>query len=158
MRIITFFGFAVGLGFLAACNGHTSQNIDQQAATPSSVTPSAPTGPQCYAYTAGKDTVRLTLQTTQPTVAGQLTYNYFEKDRNKGTISGTMHGDTLLADYTFQSEGTTSVRQVAFLRRDIGFIEGFGPVAERQGKTVFTQPRTLQYDAKYTLLPVACPK
>jgi hypothetical protein len=50
------------------------------------------------------------------------------------------------------------VRQVAFLRRDIGFIEGFGPVAERQGKTVFTQPRTLQYDAKYTLLPVACPK
>nr|GFC68635.1 hypothetical protein [Tanacetum cinerariifolium] len=38
-----------------------------------------------------------------------------------------MHGDTLVADYTFQSEGTTSIRQVVFLRRDIGFIEGFGP-------------------------------
>lgn len=114
-------------------------------------------GPQCYAYITATDTVRLTLQTEQPTVTGQLSYCYFEKDRNQGTIRGTMHGDTLLADYTFQSEGTQSVREVAFLRRDIGFVEGFGAVAERRGKAVFKQPRALQFDAKYTLLPVACP-
>jgi hypothetical protein len=141
--------FAGSLGLLAACHEQGTQATQE---------PTGPTGPQCYAHTSATDTVRLTLQTTQPTVAGQLTYHYFEKDRNRGTISGTMHGDTLLADYTFQSEGTTSVRQVAFLRRDIGFIEGFGPVAERQGKTVFTKPRALTFDAKYTLLPVACPK
>jgi hypothetical protein len=143
--------FAGSLGLLAACHEQTTQ-ATQEPATP------APTGPQCYAHISATDTVRLTLQTTQPTVTGRLTYRYFEKDRNQGTISGTMHGDTLLADYTFQSEGVTSVRQVALLRRDIGFIEGFGPVAERQGKTVFTQPHALQFDAKYTLLPVACPR
>jgi hypothetical protein len=143
--------FAGGLSLLAACHEQTNQ---------ASQTPTAQvsTGPQCYAYRTETDTVRLTLQTTQPTVTGQLAYRYFEKDRNQGTISGTMHGDTLLADYTFQSEGTTSVRQVAFLRRDIGFVEGFGPVAERGGKTVFTSPRTLHFDAKYTLLPVDCSK
>jgi hypothetical protein len=141
--------FIGSLGLLAACHEQSTQATQE---------PTAPTGPQCFAHTSATDTVRLTLQTIQPTVTGQLAYRYFEKDRNTGTISGTMHGDTLLADYTFQSEGTTSVRQVAFLRRDIGFIEGFGPVAERQGKTVFTQPRTLTFDAKYTLLPVACPK
>ena len=145
--------FAAGLGLLAlaACHEQTTQ-ATQEAATP------AATGPQCYAHTSATDTIRLTLQTTQPTVTGQLTYHYYEKDRNQGTISGTMHGDTLLADYTFQSEGTTSVRQVAFLRRDIGFIEGFGPVAERGGKMIFEKTSALQYDAKYTLLPVACPK
>jgi hypothetical protein len=143
--------FASSLSLLAACHEQTTQTT-QEAAAP------APTGPQCYAHASATDTIRLTLQTTQPTVTGQLTYHYFEKDRNQGTISGTMHGDTLLADYTFQSEGTTSVRQVAFLRRDIGFIEGFGTVVEGQGKMTFRQPRALQYDAKYTLLPVACPK
>jgi hypothetical protein len=143
--------FASSLGLLAACHEKSTQATQEPTAP-------AATGPQCYAHTSATDTIRLTLQTTQPAVTGQLVYRYFEKDRNQGTIQGVMHGDTLLADYTFQSEGTTSVRQVAFLRRDIGFIEGFGPVAERQGKTVFTQPRTLQYDAKYTLLPVACPK
>ena len=137
---------------LTACHEQGTQATQEPAAP----TPTA--GPQCFAYRTATDTVRLTLQTTQPTVTGQLAYRYFEKDRNQGTIKGTMHGDTLLADYTFQSEGTTSVRQVAFLRRDIGFVEGFGPVVERQGKMVFEQPGTLHFDAKYTLLPVACPR
>ena len=143
--------FAGGLSLLAACHEQTNQASQEP-------TVSAPTSPQCFAYRTETDTVRLTLQTTQPTVTGQLAYRYFEKDRNQGTISGQMHGDTLLADYTFLSEGTTSVRQVAFLRRDIGFVEGYGPVAERAGKTVFTALRTLHFDAKYTLLPIACPK
>jgi hypothetical protein len=156
MRITTFATFAFGLGLLTACNEQPAQRTDEQANTPASAAPSTPAGPQCYAYTAGKDTVRLILQTTQPTVAGQLIYSYFEKDRNRGTISGAMHGDTLLADYTFQSEGTTSVRQVAFVRRGSGFIEGYGDIAERNGKTVFEKPHALQFDSKNLLSPVAC--
>ncbi|RZL08984.1 MAG: hypothetical protein EOO62_14540 [Hymenobacter sp.] len=157
MRIIAFAPFALTLGLLTACNEQPTQTAGQQQPAATSAAPTATTGPQCYAYTAGKDTVRLTLQTTQPTVTGQLTYNYFEKDRNRGTIQGTMHGDTLLADYTFQSEGTTSVRQVAFVRRGQGFIEGYGDIAERNGKTVFEKPHALQFDAKNLLAPAACP-
>jgi len=142
---------ASSLILLAACHEQTAQTTQVPTAA-------APTGPQCYAYRTDTDTVRLTLQTTQTTVTGQLAYRYFEKDRNQGTIRGQMHGDTLLADYTFQSEGRQSVREVAFLRRDTGFIEGYGPVTEIQGKTVFKLPRTLHFDAKYTLLPIACPQ
>ena len=143
--------FASSLALLAACHEQTNQ-ASQEPTAPT------PAGPQCYAYRTETDTVRLTLQTTQPTVTGQLAYRFFEKDRNQGTIRGVMHGDTLLADYTFQAEGTTSVREVAFLRRDIGFVQGYGPVTEVQGKTMFKLPRTLHFDAKYTLLPVPCPK
>ncbi len=155
MKITALAFAAAGLGLLAACHEQSSPTTSQPG-TDAAAT--APAGFQCYIYASTTDTIRLTLRTTQPTVTGELTYRYFEKDRNQGTLRGTMHGDTLLADYTFQSEGVTSVRQVAFLRRDTGFLEGFGPVVERDGRVVFTQPGLLHFDAKYTLLPTACPR
>lgn len=139
---------------LAACHEQTPQTAEAPAATAAP----APAGPQCYAYTSAKDTVRLTLTTTQPTVTGQLSYRYFEKDRNEGTIRGAMHGDTLRAEYTFQSEGVASVREVAFVRRGTGFVEGYGDVIERGGAMVFKQPQALKFTSTTTLAPVPCPK
>jgi hypothetical protein len=139
---------------LAACREQASQTAEAPAITAAPT----PAGPQCYAYTTAKDTVRLTLIATQPTVTGQLSYRYFEKDRNEGTIRGNMHGDTLRAEYTFQSEGVASVREVAFVRRGTGFVEGYGDVVERGGAMVFKQPQALKFDSTTTLVPVPCPK
>jgi hypothetical protein len=139
---------------LAACR----EQAPQTAEAPATTAAPTPAGPQCYAYISGKDTVRLTLTTTQPTVTGQLSYRYFEKDRNEGTIRGAMHGDTLRAEYTFQSEGVASVREVAFLRRGTGFIEGYGDVVERGGAMVFKQTNALRFTSANTLAPVPCPK
>jgi hypothetical protein len=138
---------------LVACHETATRTAEAPAATTTT-----PAGPQCYAYTSAKDTVRLTLITTQPTVTGQLSYRYFEKDRNEGTIRGAMHGDTLRAEYTFQSEGVASVREVAFVRRGTGFVEGYGDVVERGGAMVFKQPQALKFDSTTTLAPVPCPK
>jgi len=139
---------------LAACREQATQTAEVPAATATT----APAGPQCYAYSSAKDTVRLTLNTTQPTVTGQLSYRYFEKDRNEGTIRGAMHGDTLRAEYTFQSEGVASVREVAFLRRGTSFIEGYGDVVERGGAMVFKQPQNLKFGTTNALIAVPCPK
>ncbi len=158
MRVIIFATFAISLGLLTACHKRGSQATGQQRVISASATLPPPARPQCYAHATGKDTVRLTLQTTQPTVTGRLAYRYFEKDRSQGTIAGTMHGDTLLANYTFQAEGTTSVRQVAFVRQGAGFAEGYGDVAERTGQTVFAHPHALHFDSQNPLLPVACPR
>ncbi len=143
--------FATTLLLLAACHEQAPQTAEAPAAKPTTG------GPQCYAYTSGKDTVRLTLATTQPTVTGQLSYRYFEKDRNEGTIRGAMHGDTLRAEYIFQSEGVASVREVAFLRQGTGFVEGYGDVVERGGAMVFKQPHALKFASATTLGPVPCP-
>lgn len=75
----------------------------------------------CYQYAANKDTIRLHVNRTGEKVSGTLLYSLYEKDRNQGTIAGTLKGDLLLADYTFQSEGMTSVRQVAFKRKGNGW-------------------------------------
>ena len=79
------------------------------------------------------------------------------KDRNAGTLTGQMRGDTLLADYTFRSEGVESVRQVAFLTQDAGFVEGYGPVREQNGRMTFTNPNTLIFDTRRVLTKTNCP-
>jgi hypothetical protein len=142
---------------LAACQPNQPTTADKPAPPPppTVAAPPAPAAAQCYGYTA-QDTVYLALTSTAPTASGTLIYHYAGKDRNRGTISGAFSGDTLRADYTFQSEGVTSVRQVVFLKRANGLLEGYGPVTERAGKTVFRQPHQLKYDTRITLAPVAC--
>jgi hypothetical protein len=144
----------VALGLLAACQSSPDQSAPEKAAPPTVAAPPTPPAAQCYAYTA-QDTVYLTLSGTAP-ATGNLIYHYAGKDRNRGTIQGSFSGDTLRADYTFQSEGTESVREVVFVRRGNGLAEGYGPVTERGGKIVFRQPHRLQFDTKVSLLPVAC--
>lgn len=79
----------------------------------------------CYQYTGNKDTVRMSLTITGTEVSGELTYNLFEKDRNDGKFNGTISGDTITADYDFQSEGMMSTRKVVFLKKDNALVEGY---------------------------------
>jgi len=74
-----------------------------------------------------------------------LSYSLFEKDSNKGTISGEVKGDTILAEYNFDSEGMRSTREVVFLKRDRKLYEGFGEVEEKNGKTVFKDRSKLKF-------------
>ena len=67
-------------------------------------------------------------------VTGTLSYKFYQKDSNKGEFEGTLKGDTLLADYTFMSEGTQSVRQVVFLIKGETAIEGYGDIEEKDSK------------------------
>lgn len=59
---------------------------------------------------------------------GTLDIKNFEKDSSTGTLKGTYKNGYLLADYTFQSEGTESVNWVAFKKIDGGFIRGSGNI------------------------------
>ena len=59
-----------------------------------------------------------------------------------------MYGDTLLAEYIFKSEGITSIREVAFLKQDDSFVEGYGDVEEQYGKMVFKNRSALSFTGK----------
>jgi len=90
---------------------------------------------ECYSYTKNRDTVSLTLNQVGSAVTGNLTYKIYEKDKNVGRVVGSIKGDTILLDYTFASEGTTSTRPVAFLKQNDQLIEGFGPEETRKYDT-----------------------
>jgi len=111
----------------------------------------------CYLYVKGKDTVRLTLVTANgDNVAGDLTYSFYEKDKNAGTVSGMFKGDTLYADYNFQSEGMASVRETAFIKKGNTLVEGFGEITEKDNKQVFKDRKSLKFDGRVVLNKVDC--
>lgn len=111
---------------------------------------------ECYEYIQGKDTIQANLQVQSPKVTGDLVYKIFEKDSNKGSIEGTIIGDTLKADYTFLSEGQKSIRQVVFLRKNKSLIEGYGDVEEKAGKMVFKEKKKLNFTGNVVLNEIPC--
>jgi hypothetical protein len=91
-------------------------------------------------------------------VSGTLVYNFFEKDKNTGTIKGEMKGDVLVAEYTFMSEGMESVRAVAFKKIGKNFMEGYGESEEMNGKDVFKSTDALSFSNSVMLSPYDCEK
>ena len=112
----------------------------------------------CYSYTSVKDTVYLQLNSSNNSLTGELLFKLFEKDQNKGTIAGTMKGDTLFATYTFMSEGMESVREVAFLKKGNDFIEGYGDIEEKNGEILFENHNQLTFNDNMVLKHVDCSK
>ncbi len=146
---------------ITACNNDTSSEPQLNGEeTGTSTMPvagdSIATGMNCYAYINNKDTVRLQYEVKNEKVTGKLSYNYFEKDKSSGTISGYTTPSGIVADYTFQAEGTTSVREVVFKKVGDDMVEGFGEIRQDGEKPVFADKNSLKYDPKLTLSKMDC--
>ena len=110
----------------------------------------------CYSYVNNKDSVTMNIDINDNTVTGELEYRLYEKDSNTGTIQGIIKGDTLFAEYSFISEGISSVREVAFLKKGNNWVEGFGDVEENNGKMIFKDISALQFNSNIVLAEVPC--
>jgi len=141
-------------GLLSACQNKTPEEKIDSLATSSDTT--ITNNKACYAYISNKDTVSLSLVKAGTKIGGELDYNYFEKDKNTGTIAGLVKGDTIFADYTFRSEGATSVREVVFLKKGDQLIEGYADMKDEGGKSIFTNVKNLKFDDKMPLSVINC--
>ena len=116
-----------------------------------------PAGDQCYAWGEKGSAIEMSFNVnSHQEVNGKLKYNLVGKDKNEGTLIGNIYGDTIIADYTFDSEGVSSVREVAFLQKDGTYIEGYGDVVEANGKVSFKDRKKLKFDVKNTLAKIDC--
>ena len=161
--------FFLSIVLVAACNSNTANDTTtlQEGATEGSVHAGAAdtivTGAKpfalegCYEMTLKKDSAFMQLQLQDSIVSGTLNFNFFEKDRNTGTFKGVLRGDKILADYTFQSEGVTSVREIVFLLKDGTLLQGFGNLKEEGGKLVFANREELQYQKANPFIKINCP-
>lgn len=62
----------------------------------------------------------------------------------------------IYADYSFQSEGTTSVREVIFKISGDTLIQAFGDLIEKKGKIVFKDTNNLQYINSSPFIKASC--
>lgn len=124
--------------FFLSCNNETEKEstaTDTIVVAPTSVGEPAHF---CYEFITNQDTVQLELVVgPDDMVSGDLLYQLAGKDRNKGTLKGIIHNDTILADYTFMSEGKQSVREITFLRKDSSLTEGYAAMVDADDKTQF---------------------
>ena len=136
--------FLILSSLLTCCN---SQN-EESDKTSSQQTDTKKISPMnCYSYATANDTINLKVIHVGNSITGTLVYMLKEKDKNKGTIQGHMRGDTLLADYTFMSEGIQSTREVAFKKEGNSFVEGYGN---------FKNLNSLNFNTSMKLVEVAC--
>ena len=110
----------------------------------------------CYSYMGKKDSIFLQMSQVYNQTSGYLIYKYDQKDKNMGTITGSMVNDLLIAEYTFRSEGVTSTRQVVFKKKGDELVEGFGEVTEVNGKMIFKDIPSLKYSETMVLKKVPC--
>lgn len=143
--------FLVAVGALAtSCNTPSTKNAEVE--TPSKAAQTT----NCYRAVVNQDTITMRLTTADSLVTGDLAYHFHEKDRNEGTIQGRLTGDLLIADYSFQSEGVVSIRQVAFRKKEGGFVEGYGDTEERDGRMSFKNVQSLDFSHGPMLKEVPC--
>lgn len=111
---------------------------------------------ECYQFVKNRDTVNMRLNREAEELTGELDYKWFEKDKNTGTFAGEMKGDTIIAEYLFDSEGMRSVRDVVFLKKDDKIYEGFGKTTERGGKITFVNRAELKFGDAVVLVKIPC--
>lgn len=140
--------------FLVACNSEQKKQEESKE----NVTPTMLTSTNCYRYTTNHDTVLLKTVTANDSVTGTLSYNYYQKDQNNGKIEGRIKGELLIADYLFMSEGVQSIRQVAFKMSGDSLIEGYGEIETKDGKSVFKNTSSLDFNQSAILKKVDCEK
>lgn len=149
---------ALLLTVLVSCKKATdTEPIQIEPKAPKEAEIVEPAGDQCYASSGNGSVIEMSFNVnSHQEVNGKLSYNLSGKDKNEGTLIGNMKGDTLIADYTFTSEGVSSVREVAFLQKDGTLIEGFGDVISTNDKVTFKDKSKLKFDAKNALTKVDC--
>lgn len=140
-----------------ACNSNREEKGNQVQPESSSTANTSPgSSVNCYEWTGNNDTIRVRLEMNGEEVTGTIVYDYFQKDRNEGALKGKLSRDIIIADYSFNSEGTRSVRQVAFKKAGNDIIEGFGPMEEKEGKMSFVKADSLSFNPSFVIPSVNC--
>jgi hypothetical protein len=148
----------VFMSILVSCKKEKEKEVEVVPVTQEKIAVEESISEECYSGTVKKDTISMNLMVKgNQLTSGKLRYNFYEKDKNEGTLVGELKGDTLLADYTFISEGVLSVRQVAFLKKGNTYVEGYGDVVDdNKGKVTFKDTKQLKFDGKTVLSKVEC--
>ena len=71
----------------------------------------------CFIRTERRDTTNIEMVIKGNVITGQMNWMPFEKDSRKGTLSGTLKGDTVYATWSFMQEGMKDTLGLQFLTK-----------------------------------------
>ena len=148
--------------FFAGCNTATKtdvkkeSNIGNDTSLSMQETNADPSVAGCYQMIISKDTANLQLSGAGEQFSGVLNYKRFQKDSNKGTVTLLKKNDKLAGWYSFQSEGTTSIRAIEFKMMGDKLAEAYGDIGMRNDTAYYKYPAVLKFEEKHPFNKVNC--
>ncbi len=115
----------------------------------------------CYQSIYERDSISLQLNTLKGgKIIGDMVMRFYDSPVKKGTVSGTISGDTIFVSYTF-IEGTnkkvTFKNPMAFLKRGDSLVLGNGKMQTTMGATYFVKGEPIDFvRVKFKFLTVDC--
>ena len=152
MKVIHILSF---IGLLSGCDANTQKENTKTVNAPG-IDKTQPANVNCYSYAGNGDSISLKIMHEGNGVSGTLVYKLKEKDKNEGTLQGSINNNILVADYYFMSEGTRSIRQVAFKLENNSFVEGFGETISTGNKVSFKHVDSLNFNSQLKLTEIPC--
>ena len=143
---------------VCSCNdqGKTSSSMLQDSAITAPAAGVDTTVSGCFSQIVRNDTAMLQMENNKGNVTGRLTYDYFQKDRNDGTLQAEQAGNIINGWYLFKSEGVMSVRQVSWKINGNELWPAIGEVKEKNDTAVFAEPDKVRYDSTSAFKKVPC--
>lgn len=146
---------------IIACSNQTAEPATDSTvhanATDTIVTDATPMVIEgCYEMTMKRDTATMQLSVRDTLITGKLNYRFYKKDWAEGFLNGVIRNDLIIADYTFNSEGMTTLREVIFRIHDNALWQGVGDLTEKNGKVVYLNRDNIQYNSIYPFVKVDC--
>ena len=111
---------------------------------------------ECYFYNENGTLIDLRVNINGDVVIGSLRYILKEKDGNDGMFVGKLKDNIFIADYSYISEGTESVRQIAFQFKGDELVEGYGEMSE--DGTRFKDVSKIKFTSTMPLSKGNCPE
>lgn len=110
----------------------------------------------CYVYEKNGDYIAFKPTVDGDKVTGPLVYALAEKDKNTGTFTGQIKGDQVIGIYTFNSEGSESIREMVFQIQGKRLLEGFGEINSVGNKVTYKDLKTLSFNEQMPLEKGEC--
>jgi len=152
-------GILLGVVFVVgSCNNQskTSSAVNRDSSNTVKVTTADTASSGCFSQVIQKDTALLQVENNKGNISGALTYNYFQKDRNDGTVKAEQSGEIINGWYLFKSEGIMSVRQVSWKINGNELWPAIGEVVEKNDTMRFKEPGNLRYDSSRPFRKIPC--
>ena len=144
---------AAMLALLSGCDNRSASTTASAPAETAAADPAAQTRQVCYRQVLGRDTTLVRLRIRGAAVTGELAVLPAEKDKARGSLTGTLTGQQIVADWQRTGEGQTQVHEVQFTLADDSLRWREGARTEKGGKWVLA---TSDQGYMYVLGKVAC--
>ena len=144
---------AAMLALLGGCDNRSASTTASPPAAAAASGPAAQTRQVCYRQVLGRDTTLVRLNIRGAAVTGELAVLPAEKDKARGSLTGTLTGQQIVADWQRAGEGVTQVHEVRFTLTGDSLRWREGARTEKGGKWVLATP---DQGYQYVLGKVAC--